>query len=233
MFLMRKFRRWPGLALLVLCLISAAGCSRRVALNGSPAAHDSDTRDLPFHSDAEAVSPDAARPGVPNPHEAISKGGVPFNSPDPGLLPPGTLLTVRLEGSLTGSRATIGKPFHGRVEEPVVVDGRTVIPRDAEVKGRVESARLPKPDGHGGYLRLTLDSIHVDDKEVPLVTSSLFARGVLVDADDSGTAARPSPDRKSAIRLKKGRPLTFRLISRLDVGSSAEEEKPQSGVARH
>src|SRR5579864_6937359 len=177
MLLMQKYRwlwsRSAYAALLALALTSA--CSRRLTLNSSDGTSQTDSRDLPFHGDTEAANPadGASHPAVPA--RDISSKTVPFNSSASLVLPAGTLLTVRLENTLTSAKPLTGKTFVALVEEPVTIDGRTLIPRDAEVKGRVESARISSAKRRTGYLRLTLDSIQVAGKEIPLPTSSLFA----------------------------------------------------------
>jgi len=65
----------------------------------------------------------------------------------------------------------------------------------------VESARASKVKHNPGYVRLTLDSIDVAGKDLPVQTSSLFARGNAPTGDAS----------LSVLTLEQGRRLTFRL----------------------
>jgi hypothetical protein len=123
--------------------------------------------------------------------------GPPFQNSQ--VLPAGALVTVRLNVPLvagSGSR----KSFEAVLDEPVVVEGNTMIPRDAIVSGRIESTHTSRVTPDRGYVRLTLDSVQVDGFDVPLQTASLFARSL------------PSADADSdTIRLEKGRRMTFRL----------------------
>jgi hypothetical protein len=234
MFLMPKHRwlqrRCWCAALLALALFS--GCSRRVTVNAG--ASQSDSRDLPFHSDSDPASTTDAtsHPGVPD--RDTSGKAVPFRAPASAALPAGTLLSVRLENTLTSAQPLAGKTFQAVVEEPVVVSGVTVIPRDAEVKGTVESARISTVKHRRiGYLRLTLDSIRLGDKEISLPTSSLFARGIITSAtQDSSAGADETQFTPSAriVRLNKGRDLTFRLTAAVDLGKAPADEKAQSGT---
>ncbi|MGA8761562.1 MAG: hypothetical protein WB562_01625, partial [Candidatus Sulfotelmatobacter sp.] len=57
-----------------------------------------------------------------------------------------------------------------------------------------------------GYVRLTLSTITIDGKRLPLQTSSLFAQGTVQPIVRSDGVANPS-----GIRLPRGRRLTFRL----------------------
>jgi hypothetical protein len=118
------------------------------------------------------------------------------NSP---LLPAGALVTVRLKVPLvagSGSRES----FAAVLDEPVVVEGNTLIPRDAIVSGRIETAHTSRVTPDRAYVRLTLDSVRVDGSDVPIQTASLFARPLPTTNTGSDT-----------IRLEKGRRMTFRL----------------------
>jgi hypothetical protein len=91
--------------------------------------------------------------------------------------------------------------FEAFVDEPVMVEGNALVPRGASVAGRVESARASRVKHNHGYVRLTLDSIDVAGKDLPVQTSSLFARGNAPNGDAS----------LSVLTLEQGRRLTFRL----------------------
>ena len=69
----------------------------------------------------------------------------------------------------------------------------------------VESARASKVKRNRGYVRLTLDSIDLAGKDLPIQTSSLFARGIAPETDPS------------AVTLEKGRRLTFRLAESVSI----------------
>jgi hypothetical protein len=221
----------------VLALILTSACSRRLSVGGDESGR-SDSRDIPFHGDTNAGGPGEATSSPAVADERDASKPLPFNSSALPVLPAGTLLTVRLENALTSSRPDGGKMFQAVVEEPVIVDGRTVIPRDAKVKGRVESARVSDTNRRSGYLRLALDSIRVGDKEIPLPTSSLFARGIIGSAGENsatpGSGARSISTRPRIVVLNKGRRLTFRLTAAVDLSkpelSRPSEDRAQSGT---
>ena len=50
-------------------------------------------------------------------------------------LPTGTAVKMKLETTLATFSSKAGDPFSARVTEPVVVDGKTVIPVGATVEG--------------------------------------------------------------------------------------------------
>jgi hypothetical protein len=123
--------------------------------------------------------------------------GPPFQNAE--IVPAGSFLTVRLKVPLLAGSG-LKDSFEAILDEPVVVEGNTLIPRDTIVSGEIESAHVLKSKPERGYLRLTLNSMQLDGMSVPIQTASLFAR-------------QPSgPDTNSlTIRLEKGRRLTFRL----------------------
>ena len=93
------------------------------------------------------------------------------------VIPAGTPLTVRLQSEVSSASAQSGDTFDAVVDEPVVVKGETMIPRGANVTGRVVAAnkggRLHKP----AYLRITLASVHMHGKNLQVDTSSISLAG--------------------------------------------------------
>ena len=59
-------------------------------------------------------------------------------------LPPGTAVKMKLETTLATFSSKAGDPFSARVTEPVMMDGKTVIPIGTTVEGRVTRANEPR-----------------------------------------------------------------------------------------
>ena len=59
-------------------------------------------------------------------------------------LPTGTAVKMKLETTLATFSSKAGDPFSARVTDPVVIDGKTVIPIGATVEGRVTKANEPR-----------------------------------------------------------------------------------------
>ncbi len=59
-------------------------------------------------------------------------------------LPTGTAVKMKLETTLATFSSKAGDPFSARVTEPVVIDGKTVIPIGSTVEGRVTKANEPR-----------------------------------------------------------------------------------------
>jgi hypothetical protein len=224
--------RGLGLQLALLILALAAGCSRPAGLQGSADSHQPDPQSVPFHQDS-----DTNVAGNSGPHAGAQHGnaqdesdtagprGVPFKTSSSRLLPAGTLLTVRLQNSVSSAKLDIGRTFIATVDDSVVIGGSTIVSRDATVQGRVESARVSGVRRDPGYVRLTLESIRTEGKDVPLQTSSLFVRGTRGDVHSGDWTADTSRSAPSTIiRLKKGRRLTFRLTEPVDLGNGSGED---------
>ena len=98
-------------------------------------------------------------------------------SPGPVTIPGGTL-TVRLLESISSQSASPGQHFDAELDAPVIIGGRTILPRGTPLRGRVVSARSSGRLHNPGYLRLTLDSIKAPSGNwVTIKTTSIGAQG--------------------------------------------------------
>jgi hypothetical protein len=193
----------------VLLCLSWAGCSSRSSsVQNTSTSNPPNQHPAPFHNGDDTVDP-ASHPDAASEGNASSESGIPFG--DAQSLPVGTLLTVRLRNPINSASPKTGPTFIALVDEPVVIEGATVIPRGASVAGRIEAARSSTVTHNRGYVRLTLDVVDIAGRELPIRTSSLFARGNL---DPSGNAS-------DVISLEQGRQLTFRLTEPVYVVSQS------------
>jgi hypothetical protein len=115
--------------------------------------------------------------GAQPPTGSESAGSLPFSNRQTAQVAKGTPVYVRLQQSISSSNAQAGQSFSAVLDEPLEVNGRTIAPQGAEVIGRVVAARQSGHLHHAGYLRLTLSSIRLNGKEVPLQTNSIFVEG--------------------------------------------------------
>lgn len=88
-------------------------------------------------------------------------------------LPAGTPVHVRLQQTVSSDRSTAGQQFTAVVSEPVVANGKVVVPKGASAVGKVTTAR---PSGRlktpaALYLRLT--ALNVNGKRVPIRSSAV------------------------------------------------------------
>ncbi len=92
-------------------------------------------------------------------------------------IPAGTPISVRLQSSVSTASARSGDHFEAVVDDPVVVNGQTMIPKGAAVTGRVVTSQSGGHLHKVSYLRLTLSSVSIDGSSVPVQTSSLSLAG--------------------------------------------------------
>ena len=103
-------------------------------------------------------------------------GGI-FDSTKPITIPEGTDLTVVLDQTISTASSRSGDSFRATLTSPVVIDGKTVLPKDAPVTGHiVESVPSGRLKGVA-KLDLTLDSIEVNGKSFDLATDDEGRRG--------------------------------------------------------
>jgi hypothetical protein len=74
-------------------------------------------------------------------------------------LPPGTELQVRVIERLSSETASVGDQFHGTLVVPVVVNGRTLFSKGADVTGEVVSVERSGRLSNPGVLALSLRTV--------------------------------------------------------------------------
>jgi len=98
-------------------------------------------------------------------------------------VPAGTALMVRLETTLATFSNRVGDPFRGSLTQPVVVEGKTLLPAGAVIEGRVTKLSEPRrvsgkptigilpeavilPSGERYYLDATLTDTNIPGSDV-------------------------------------------------------------------
>jgi len=152
----------PVVAFCLFLALVCAGCGKRNELQVSQP-EKNDTQALPFEQRA-------AREGK-SPTAVLSTGAIPSGMP----------VTVRLETELSSADATRGQVFTAVLDQPIVFGGQLLVPDGSRVVGEVLAARPFRPGTSAGYLRITLTRIVVNGHVLPLKTSSLFAKGNVVE----------------------------------------------------
>jgi hypothetical protein len=149
-------------------------------------------------------------------------------------LPEGTPIPIRLQSALSSASSHAGDSFYASVDEPVEIDGQTLIARGTPVTGRVLEAK-PAAGVHSsnessnetpnesalepGYLRIVLVSLKIGGKHIAIETSSIFAKGGSREERKPPTAApsrRPKDDDRPDNDPDKNRDAIFSLDRRLN-----------------
>jgi hypothetical protein len=111
------------------------------------------------------------------PTAADDSGAPPFSRNETTEIAKGTPIYVRLQDSLSSATAETGDSFSAVLDEPLSIDGKTLVPEGAEISGRVIATRKSGQLHHAGYLRLTLSSVSMNGKQLPIQTTSVFVEG--------------------------------------------------------
>jgi hypothetical protein len=88
-------------------------------------------------------------------------------------IPSGTVLVVRMIDSVDSDRDRTGKTFRASIDEPVVVNGQTVIPRGADVVAKLVDERQSGKFEGRAVLTLDLMQIAIDGRMVDVTTSEV------------------------------------------------------------
>lgn len=93
-----------------------------------------------------------------------------FETTKPVTVPEGTMLDVVLNQSISTAENRSGDSFEATVASPVIFSEKTVIPKDAIVKGHIVDA---EPSGRlkgVAHLELTLDTVEVNGQSYEIAT---------------------------------------------------------------
>src|ERR1035438_5084612 len=132
----------------------------RRAPSSSSSGSSSDSSDVPTLRRAPSTSSsdsdnDPDRPILHRNPENVMRPGdstsspIPTVAPTTGAIPAGTNLTIRMIESVDSETNRVGQTFRASLEQPVMVDGQTAIPRGADVIVKLveakESGKLRQP----------------------------------------------------------------------------------------
>jgi hypothetical protein len=184
------------------------GCGRPPAESSS----NSETQKLPFDRRPRSSGVSPSRTLIPSTTKLLE----------------GTPIPIRLKNALSSASSHAGDTFSGTIDEPVIIDGQTLVAGGTLATGRVLEA---KPAGSSpgraadraaepGYLRIVLVSLNLEGRLVTIETSSIFAKGGLREERNSvpGAASGASQrDRDRDIAFGVDRRLNFRLAQTVDL----------------
>jgi hypothetical protein len=196
---LRKF----SLALVAAAVFALAGCSNQ--------ATDQATKQTPAPvKKAAAAKPAASKPVAAKPAANIAKA-----APEPAAtvtVPKGTAISATIGQTLATNKNKVGDTFAASLATPVTVDGKNVIPKGAQVTGRIVTIKKHE-------LKVTLASVVVRGKSYPLETNSVAgpksqAKNTATQTDVKSTDKPKAEDvtllaAKSQMTFKLGKPLAI------------------------
>jgi len=187
------------IAIILLTLGLLCACGRPPADNASKAA---DAQKLPFDRQPRST-------GI-SPSQSLI--------PSTTKLPEGTPIPIRLQSALSSASSHAGDTFRATLDEPVVIEGQTLVARGTPATGRVLEAKPSTNSLEPGYLRIVLVSLDVGGRPVMIETSSIFAKGGSREERNPATgAASGSTQKDKDIVLGIDRRLNFRLAQSIDL----------------
>jgi hypothetical protein len=118
----------------------------------------------------------ASRPPEPPPDTAPldSSAATDANSVN---VPAGTHLQVRTVDAIDSDRNQVGDKFQATLEQPLIVNGVTVVPKGADVYGHLTQATQAGHIQGRSELKLELTGIVVNGQTVPLTTGDYSVSG--------------------------------------------------------
>lgn len=149
-------------------LLALTGCSKSETGAPTPGVSTGVTSAPP------PSSPPPSSPAASTPAPYGSANPAASTAPLPGggiQLPPGTMLEVRVDQTLSTARNREGDKFGATLERPVDLNGREVLPRGTRLMGHVSTSR---PSGRlkgRAVIGIRLDSFEYRGQAVPIVTT--------------------------------------------------------------
>lgn len=188
----------PKRMVAALLALSLCACGRPPADSSS----NSSAQNLPFDRQPRATGVSPSRTLIPSTTN----------------MPEGTTILIRLAGALSSASSHAGDTFSATVDDPIVVDGRTLIGRGTSATGRVLEAKPGASSVEPGYLRIVLVSLNVGGKAVMIYTSSIFAKGGSREERNAAAASAPGASvRDKDVVFGVDRRLNFRLAQSVDL----------------
>lgn len=140
----------------------------------TPTAATTGSRTTAAHSEENLPSsgplyPDENGP-LPAPALKLSAKTVGFTPSD---LPAGTAIRMKLDSSLSSRNNYEGDAFSGRVTEPVILHGQTIIPAGASISGRIMRVGDPRRIAGTGSLHLRPESVTLPNGQSYTISASM------------------------------------------------------------
>ena len=138
---------------------------------------------IPARAEPVYTPPVAVRADGQSQPGSASDGSFPAKSnraaaPEPpppvyATVPAGTKIAIRLVDALDSAVAQADDTFHGTLDDDLVVEGRTVLPRGSEVTGKVVTAGASGRVKGRANLSIALTEIRTGNSSYPIRTNTL------------------------------------------------------------
>lgn len=153
--------RFVALFLTLSLALMLGACSSKPA-EETPATSDNSTAKESASGASAAKSAESKSPGIIE--RLMAK---------PVAVPAGTTLTVKLDEAVGSKISEDGQPFTATLANPIMVDGKEIIPKGSTVSGTVMDAKARGRFKGEGRLELVLNSITVRGSEYDIETNTI------------------------------------------------------------
>jgi hypothetical protein len=106
-----------------------------------------------------------------------------------GTIPSGTVLHVSLIDELATDKNADGDHFLTSLAEPVIVDGRTMLPKGTKIRGRVLGVEDSGRVQGSASLQIALTDVMLNNKTMPITTDTFTATAESSKGRDAGLIA--------------------------------------------
>jgi len=159
---------------------------------------------------AQTESPAPAETDLPAPAtQTVAPVPAPSALPAPAQaelpVPAGTALMVRLDTTLATFSNRVGDPFQGKISQPVVVNGATVIPAGSTVEGRVTKVSEPRRISGRPTIGILPEAVILPGGERYFLDATLTDTNIRgTDVNEEGQFKGQSHDRRDTLEAGGG-----------------------------
>lgn len=120
-------------------------------------------------------------------------------------VPAGTTLMVRLDTTLATFSNRVGDPFQGKITQPVVLNGKTMIPAGATIEGRVTKVTEPRRISGKPTIGILPEAVIMPTGERYFLDATLVDTNIPgADVTDEGQFKGTGHDRRDQIEAGGG-----------------------------
>ena len=131
---------------------------------------------LKFDSE-RAASDTTTRPKSSPSNEPGTAEHASMKTSSSAIIPAGTRISVRTIDGIDSKKNQPGDRFQASLEEPLTIDGKVIVPKGADVYGRLAESKESGTFTGKSQLRLELTGIVVNGQTVPVVTGEYEVSG--------------------------------------------------------
>jgi hypothetical protein len=121
-------------------------------------------------------------------------------------VPSGTALMVKLQTTLATFSNKVGDPFQGRLDQPVVLNGQTLLPAGTIVEGRITKVSEPRRIAGKATLGILPEAVILPTGERYFLDATLIDTniGSGTDVNDEGQFKGSGHDRRDQLEVGGG-----------------------------